>query len=184
MNDSRADTHSLYTVAATRLMAADVMTTPAIACRASAFFEEAAELLAAHGVSGFPVVDDSGAVVGVVSERDLAHCLGGPLVRLALRRGVHDDTVRDVAEMPREARRVRDVMTAPAIVVAPEAELTEVAYLMSRDQINRVPVVADGALVGVLTRGDVLAGLSGHHTVRLESAPAAPRVFGTGGGAR
>ena len=79
------------------LVAADVMTSPAIACRETAFFEEVAELLAAHGVSGLPVVDDAGAVVGLVSERDLAHCLGGPLVRLALRRGLHDDTVRDVA---------------------------------------------------------------------------------------
>ena len=164
------------------LVAGDVMTAPAIACRADAFFEEAAELLAEHGVSGFPVVDDAGTVVGVISERDLAHCLGGPLVRLALRRGLHDDAVRDVAELPREGRRVRDVMTSPAVVVAPDAPLTEVAFMMSRDQINRVPVVAGGELAGVLTRGDVLAGLSGHHIVRLDATPAPARVFG--GGAR
>jgi CBS domain-containing protein len=173
----------LLTDEARPLVAADAMTRPAVACRDTAFFEEAAELLATHGISGCPVVDDAGTVVGVVSERDLAHCLGGPLVRLALRRGLHDDAVRDVAELPREARRVRDVMTAPAIVVTPDAPLGEVAFTMSRDQINRVPVVSDGELVGVLTRGDVLAGLSGHLAPR-PATPAPARVFGTGGGAR
>ena len=143
-----------------QVTARDVMTAPAVACRAEAFFEEIAEMLADRDISGMPVVDESGSVVGVISERDLAHALGGPMVRLALRRHNHGPFMRELHEMPRGIRRARDVMTSPPLTVAIDAHLDEIARLMRVHQINRVPVLDSGHLVGVVTRGDVLGAIA------------------------
>lgn len=146
--------------------AGDVMTAPAVACRDEAFFEEVAEMLADRDISGMPVVDASDRVVGVISERDLAHALGGPMVRLAVRRHNHGPFMRDLRDMQRGIRRAKDVMTSPAVTVGLDAHLDEMARLMRVHQINRVPVVDSGRLVGVVTRGDVLCAIAHlDHTV-------------------
>lgn len=152
--------------------AGDVMTSPAVACRDEAFFEEVAEFLAERDISGMPVVDGRGKVVGVISERDLAYALGGPMVRLALRRH-NQNPLHWVVDMPREARRAKDIMTAPAVVVTQDADFEEVARVMRLHQINRVPVVDDDRLIGVVTRGDVLGAIAHleHSPIDLTSPP-------------
>jgi CBS domain-containing protein len=145
--------------------ARDVMTAPAVACREEAFFEEVAEILAERDISGMPVVNGEGEVVGVISERDLAHALGGPMVRLALRRP-NDHRLSGVAELPRGARRAKEIMTTPPLTVTGDASVEEAAGLMRLCEVSRIPVVEDGRLIGVVTRGDVLGAL-GH----LEHAP-------------
>lgn len=139
--------------------AAEAMTAPAIACREDAFLEEVAEILAERDISGMPVIDSHDRVVGVISERDLACALGGPMVRLALRRH-NEKPLHGVAELPRGARRAKSIMTTPALTVEPHQPLEEVARLMRVRQINRVPVVEDGRLLGLVTRGDVLAAIA------------------------
>lgn len=153
--------------------ARDVMTAPAVACRDEAFFEDVAETLADRDISGMPVVDGSGLLVGVISERDLAHALGGPMVRLAVRRHNHGPFMRHLTDMPRETRRVKDLMTVSPISVGPEAHLDEIARLMRVHQINRVPVVKEGRLLGVVTRGDVLAAIAhlDHAEIDLTRSP-------------
>lgn len=158
--------------------AADVMTTPAVACRAEAYFEVVAETLADRDISGMPVVDDAGEVVGVISERDLAHAMGGPMVRLAIRRHNHDSSAPDLTDLPRGGRRAREVMTSPAIVVTTDTPLDEVARIMRVHQINRVPVTEAGRLVGVVTRGDVLAEI-GHLEHERAEAISPPVVVGS-----
>lgn len=140
--------------------AREIMTAPAVACREEAFFEEIAETLAEQDISGMPVVDKAGEVVGVISERDLAHALGGPMIRLAVRRHNHGPFMRDLRDMPRWTRRAKDVMTSPPLVVEAGAPLSEIARLMRIRQVNRMPVVDAGRLVGVVTRGDVLAAIA------------------------
>ena len=146
-------------------VARDVMTAPAVACREEAFFEEIAEILADREISGMAVVDRRGTVVGVISERDLAYALGGPMVRLALRRH-NDHPLHGVADLPRGARRARDIMTTPPLTVPADAHIDDVARLMRLHQVSRIPVVDGGRLIGVVTRGDVL-GAVGH----VEHAP-------------
>ena len=141
--------------------ARDLMTSPAIACRGEAFFEEVAEALADRDISGVPVVDAKNRVVGILSERDLAHALGSPLVRLAVRRHGDGSVVRDIIDLPREERRAKHLMTTPAIVCRDDAPLSEVARSMAEHDVNRLPVVRDGRLVGVVTRGDVLRAVGG-----------------------
>jgi CBS domain-containing protein len=152
--------------------AADAMTAPAVACRDETFLEEVVEVLADRDISGMPVINADGAVVGVISERDLACALGGPIVRLALRRH-NEKPLQSVAELPRGDRRVRSIMTAPALTVSPREGLEEVARLMRINQINRIPVIEDGFLVGVVTRGDVLGAVAhlAHESIDVTRPP-------------
>lgn len=130
-------------------VAGDIMTAPAVACRDEAFFEEVAELLADRDISGVPVVDATGAVVGVISERDLAHALGGPMVRLAVRRHSRAPSPPDIRLIPREARRAKEVMTTPPVTVTRDTRLDAIARLMRVNQINRVPVVENDQLIAL-----------------------------------
>jgi len=130
------------------IAAHDVMTAPAIACRDEAFFEEVAKILADRDISGMLVVDAANRVVGVISEQDIAYALGGRMVRLALRRH-NENPLHGVAELPREARRAKQIMTTPALTVPADAHLEEVARLMRVHQVNRIPVVDDDRLIGV-----------------------------------
>lgn len=152
--------------------AQDLMTAPAVACREDAFFEEIADILAERDISGMPVVDGNGFVVGVVSERDVVHALGGPMVRLALRRH-SEHPLRGVGDLPRASRRAKEIMTTPALTVSLDTSLEEIAQLMRVHEINRVPVVEGSRLVGIVTRGDVLGAVGHveHRTIDLTSPP-------------
>ena len=106
------------------------------------------------GLGGLPVVDGDNRVIGMLSERELlrdllSHYLpraGGP----------------SGSPPPSSARRtVRDLMTRQVMCVAPEQPLAEVASLMLNKDVDRVPVVKDGRLVGFLTRGDIVRKLMG-----------------------
>lgn len=166
------------------LIAARIMTSPVVACREDAYFEEVADLLAERDISGVPVVDGAGRLTGVISERDLAHVLGGPLVRLAVRRPVLRRHVTvAVSDLPREARRARDIMTTDPITAQPDTPTHTLAEIMLKEQINRVPIVHAGRLVGIVTRGDVLGAVSGlnHHEISLEEPPSLVGVGSEGG---
>lgn len=106
------------------------------------------------GVGGMPVVDDSNRVIGMLSERELLrHLLSHYLPRAG------GDSP---APPPSASRRtVRDVMTRQVLCVAPEQPLAEVAALMLNKDVDRVPVVKHGQLVGFLTRGDIVRKLIG-----------------------
>lgn len=143
------------------LQARDVMSSPAIACREQTRLEEVAEVLADREVSGLPVLDAEDRLVGVISERDIAHALGGPLMRLAIRRPVHSGSFLRTPHSPAQTRLARDVMTSPAICVEGDALVAEVAALMVTRHVNRVPVVDHDHLTGVITRDDLLAAVAG-----------------------
>jgi CBS domain-containing protein/mannitol/fructose-specific phosphotransferase system IIA component (Ntr-type) len=106
------------------------------------------------GVGGLPVVDDNNLVVGMLSERELLrHLLTHYLPRAGGSLPLPP---------PAAARRtVRDVMTRQVLCVAPEQPLAEVAALMLHKDVERVPVVKNGQLVGFLTRGDIVRKLIG-----------------------
>lgn len=106
------------------------------------------------GLGGLPVVDDANRVIGMLSERELLRDL---LSHYLPRAGGPPGT-----PPPSSARRtVRDLMTRQVLCVAPEQPLAEVASLMLNKDVDRVPVVKDGRLVGFLTRGDIVRKLIG-----------------------
>lgn len=161
------------------LRARDAMSSPAIACREEMRLDEVAELLADREVSGLPVVDADGRVTGVISERDIAHALGGPLIRLAIRKPVHTGSFLRLPHAPAHVRLARDAMTRPPTLVDADAPLTDVARAMVTQRINRVPVVEHGSLVGIVTRDDILAAMA-HLTKHESSETRPPIVLGSG----
>ncbi len=144
-----------------RLLAQDVMSSPGIACREEAFIEEIAEILASRELSGLPVVDAQDEVVGIVSERDLAHVFGGPLIRLALRRPVRSTSDLKQRGADTAARRAKEIMSSPAIVAGARTPVQVLADVMAVEAVNRIPIVEGERLAGIVTRGDILSALAG-----------------------
>ena len=130
----------------------DVMTTQVVAVRSGATFKEMAAALRQYRVSAFPVIDEHEKVIGIVSEADLLakEALTDPGVLT----GVLDH--RDVLKA--EGLTAGDLMTPRAVTVRPEDSVEHAAQLMHFLKFKRMPVVdADGGLVGLVSRADVLA---------------------------
>ncbi|MEP6620758.1 MAG: CBS domain-containing protein [bacterium] len=137
-----------------QLTVRDVMSYQPRTISAESPLREAALTLVRTGLGALPVVDEEGRVLGMVSEREvIRHLLTiqaftGPDARVA-------SPVTSVKKL------VRDVMSRQVLCVAPEQPLAEVASLMSNKDVDRVPVVREGKLVGFLTRGDIVRKLIG-----------------------
>ena len=126
----------------------DIMTADVIAVRSDAPYREMTALLRSRRVSGLPVVDAEGIVVGVVSETDL-------LTRVLERRPGRwpHHTHATTAELT-----ARDLMTRPAVTTSPDEPVASVARLMSARKLRRLPVVdGQGHLAGIVCRSDVLS---------------------------
>jgi len=121
------------------------MTTQVVAVKLGASFNEMAARLRQSRVSAFPVIDDDGKVIGVVSEADM-------LARKVLSTGMlgHGEQA--------EGLTAGDLMTHPAITVSPEDSVEVAARLMYTLQVKRLPVIGpSGRLAGIISRTDVLA---------------------------
>ncbi|MCX4472888.1 inosine 5'-monophosphate dehydrogenase [Micromonospora sp. MW-13] len=133
----------------------DVMTTDVAAVREGTAYREIVDVLTGRRVTATPVLDDARRVLGVVSEADLLHkveLLGQPHERRVFPGRRHRE-----ARVKAGATLAGDLMTAPAVTVAPDASLVEAARLMTDRRVKRLPVVDDlGRLVGIVTRGDLL----------------------------
>lgn len=104
------------------------MTSPVISVAADTPLTEIARILHRHRFSGVPVVDD-GVVVGLVSEYDL---------------------------LAKQGRTAREVMTTAVVSVTEDTAITDVRHLLVERRIRRLPVLAGGELVGIVSRGDVV----------------------------
>ncbi len=109
---------------------------------------DAARELLSSGLSGLPVVDEDGGLLGLLSEREL--------MRHFMATAMLTPSSRFTPPGASAVRTVRDVMTRQVLCVAPEQSLAEVAALMTNKDVERVPVVRGGRLVGFLTRGDIV----------------------------
>jgi CBS domain-containing protein len=133
----------------------DLMSERPRAVTADTPLRDAARLLVRARVGGLPVVDDDGVVLGMLSERELMqHLLTAYLQGGAPRPGAF-------AATGNTRRTVRDVMTRQVICVSPDQPLAEAASLMNNRNVDRLPVVNEGRLVGFLTRGDIVRKLIG-----------------------
>jgi CBS domain-containing protein len=151
---------------------ADLMTVETVTVRPEQPLKDAARVLGARGVSGLPVVDGDGVVVGVLSEADiLAKEVDGRRASSALLRFLEGPPLDDRFE----AVTVGEAMSAPAIVIGPERRIPEAAGVMLEEGINRLPVVdGDGRLVGIVTRADLVRAFArDDETVRDEILAAA-----------
>jgi len=126
----------------------DIMTTDVAAVRSDASYRDMTALLRSRRVSGLPVVDADGIVVGVVSETDL--------LERALERGPDRWSHRE--HVTTEELTARDLMTRPAVTTSPDEPVAGVARLLSARKLRRLPVVdGQGRLAGIVCRSDVLS---------------------------
>jgi CBS domain-containing protein len=135
----------------------DVMTRDVITVRPETTIHEAAALMVTHGVSGLPVVDDTGRVVGIVSEGDLILRQKGRRRSHPWWRGFLDDGEKLAREYQKRAgTTVGDVMTRSVLCVSPRLPIESVAVVLDERRIRRVPVLDLGRLVGIVSRGDLV----------------------------
>jgi len=143
-----------------KMQAQDVMTTRVATIGAGASVREAARLMHERGVSALPVLNDKARVIGMVSEGDLVRRreldteTEGSWWLVALAQGAARDYLNT------HGTTVRDVMTRPVIGVRPSASLKQIARLLHRRGIKRVPVLDAGRLVGIVSRADLVRQLA------------------------
>lgn len=143
------------------MRARDVMTGSVICINVKESVFDAAELLLGAGVSAVPVVNDKGAVVGIVSEADLirrAEIETAPRKSWLAR--LMDSEVSAAHDfIAAHARRVSDVMTREVVTANEDTTLRELVELMERRSVKRIPIVRDEVVVGVVSRADLLRAL-------------------------
>ncbi len=136
----------------------DLMTKDVLTIGPEAPVKDVAKVLVEHRISGLPVCDIEGNVLGVVSEGDILYKehdpreghAGGPLG------WVIDGSPNYAGWAKAKALTAAKSMTSPAIVIAPSETAAAAARVMCERRVNRLPVVEDGVLVGIVTRADLV----------------------------
>ena len=144
------------------MKAGDIMSTKVVTVSPSTSVRDVAELMVEKHVSGLPVLNDNGTLVGMVSEGDL---LRRPEIGTEKQRRRWVSFFSGVDEQAREftkthALRTCDVMTDQVIHISEDTPLGEAVGLMEKRNIKRLPVLSDGKLVGILSRADLLRALA------------------------
>jgi CBS domain-containing protein len=146
------------------LTAQDIMQKDVVTIGPDATVRELAELMAEHKISGVPVVDAERKLLGVVSEGDILQDsdLHFPHYVQIFESVIYLESVRKFEERFKKTfgAKVADVMSTEVVTVEPSATAREVATLMADRDVNRVPVVAGGRVVGIITRGDLVRAMA------------------------
>jgi CBS domain-containing protein len=111
------------------MVAKDIMTRDVITASPALSIKELAMLLIKNQISGVPVADENGRIIGLVSEADI---------------------------IAKKGKQVQAIMSQQVFSVAEEASVEEIARLMTTQRIKRVPVMNDGKLVGIVSRADIV----------------------------
>lgn len=123
------------------MIARDIMTSKVCTIRPEASAKEIAQLLYRERISGAPVVDADGKIIGIITEADI------------------------ISKVDREGLSVGDIMSHEVIAVEEETPVNEIAALLTERKIKRVPVVSDGKLVGIVSRADIVHAVAQGHLI-------------------
>ncbi len=123
------------------MIARDIMTRKVATIHPDASVQEAAQLLDQKRISGVPVVDTDGLIIGIITEADI------------------------ISKVNREGLRVVDIMSHDVIAVREETPVNEIASLLIERKIKRVPVVHNGKLVGIVSRADIVHAVAQGHLI-------------------
>jgi CBS domain-containing protein len=144
--------------------AGDLMTRDVALVHPETSLLEAVELMAQRRISGMPVLDDDGTIVGMISEGDLVRWHEGYTERQARWLDMLADgfllAPAFLEGIREQSRKVKSVMSRGAISVTEDVPARDVAHLMYSKNIKRVPVVRDGKLVGIVARSDLVRALA------------------------
>jgi CBS domain-containing protein len=149
----------------------DVMNKDVIICAQDDSLGQLADLFKKNHISGIPVVD-KGKVVGLVSETDLIKLFKTPeysndlwlpspfeIIEIPIRNLVKlEETKKFLENM--KLRPVKDIMTKKVHAISPEEDLEDASSMMVKYDVNRLPVIENGKLVGIVARSDIIKGLS------------------------
>lgn len=143
------------------MLAKDIMTKDVITVRAEDKVEKAAQLLLDNKVSGIPVVDGNSHVIGIITEKDLmikASELKVPFYLTLFDSIIFlENPIRFNNELKKyTATHVKEAMTSKVYSVEEDAPVNDVVAIMQKHNINRVPVLRHGKLIGIVTRNDIL----------------------------
>jgi len=123
------------------MIARDIMTRTVYTIGAEATAQEVAQLLAEKRISGVPVVDEHNTIIGIVTEADI------------------------ISKVIREGLTVADLMSSEVITVDEEMDASDIAGLLTERRIKRVPVVSEGKLMGIVSRGDIVRAVAEGHLI-------------------
>lgn len=150
------------------MLARDIMTRDVLTVHRSDRIDKVVKLMVDHRISGVPVVDEDNHVVGMVTEKDLM--IKASDFKIPFYITLFDSII--FLENPIKfnehlkkytASKVEDVMTTRVYTVDEDAEVSEIVKLMTKKDINRVPVVRHQKLVGIITRNDIMKALVRQH---------------------
>ena len=132
-----------------------IMSREVVSITPTTSLKDVARRLLERSISGVPVVGDDGKVLGIVSASDI-------LVKTSAELGNRERPSNwlfgddDREALKRGARTAADAMSRPAITIGPHCTVAEAARMMVKRSVNRLPVVDDGKLVGIVTRSDIV----------------------------
>ena len=129
-----------------------VMSTHVVTVSPETTLKDAAARLVRYGISGLPVVDEQGHLVGVLSEADILAKEAGP----STRDGMLAWLIGEPSRLHLDARTVGDAMSSPALTIGPERTAREAAVRMLAEDVNRLPVTDGDTLVGIVSRADLV----------------------------
>ncbi|MDD2586595.1 MAG: CBS domain-containing protein [Syntrophomonadaceae bacterium] len=146
------------------MIAKDIMTRDVITVTPEERVEKVVALLVDNKISGIPVVDADRKVVGIITEKDLmvkASELRVPFYVTLFDSIIFlENPIRFNNELKKyTASRVKDAMTKKVLVVEEDTPVNEIVTILQNKKVNRVPVVRNGKLVGIITRNDILKSL-------------------------
>jgi CBS domain-containing protein len=155
------------------MKASDIMVTDVITVKPNSDVQDVAQLLLANHISAVPVIDDAGKLVGMVSEGDLLrrneadtqHERAWWLRLLMGPKNLANEYLKE------RSRRVADVMTRGIISAEPETPVADIATLLERHRIKRVPIVLNGKVVGIVSRANLIQALATFRNKLTSSQP-------------
>lgn len=160
------------------MRARDIMTREPVTVPPETPLEAVAARMAERGISGLPVVDGAGKLLGLVTDGDLMRRLSAkedkPASFFAALLGANADQA--IAYARAHGRRVRDVMSTDLATVQEDATVEEVAHILESRRIRRVPVLRGEQLVGVVSRADLLRAVMAPVSTGAQEDASDPRI--------
>lgn len=123
------------------MFASDIMTRKVCTIHPEASAKEAAQILSRHHISGLPVVNANGKIIGMVTEADI------------------------ISKVHRDGLLVSDIMSNEVISVTEDTPVGDIAMMLTERKIKRVPVVSGDKLVGIVSRADIVHAVAQGHLI-------------------